>query len=287
MRHSTDRRPATPAALPAAVPTVVRRAAIEASVEAHNCAHPTGPLPQSATRLLVSMFPLSDEFTGSQETLAQCRVRQQAARRSAPGPDCGRSAVAAAQRPRRTDHIPAAAVMSAWFSRLKREREAHNITAAQYLVLCELGRFDRCRLGIFPSHRTLAARARCCVRTVQNALQTARRLGLVEWAATRARAAWRSLQGPNRYVLKVPGAAVQWVRRTGGKFCRGDTNGREKPACERSGGAIRAMLEAARGLPDLLAARAGGAKWRPGTRSRPWLRYRSSAPEPKHPGNID
>jgi len=91
--------------------------------------------------------------------------------------------------------------MSAWFSRLKREYEAGNLPAKQYLVLCELGRFDACRLGIFPSHRTLAARARCGVRTVQRALQAARRL------ETRVRAAWRSLQGPNRYVLKVAQAA--------------------------------------------------------------------------------
>ena len=98
--------------------------------------------------------------------------------------------------------------MSAWFSRLKREYEAGNLPAKQYLVLCELGRFDACRLGIFPSHRALAARARCGLRTVQRALQAARRLGLVGWTETRVRAAWRSLQSPNRYALKVPVAAV-------------------------------------------------------------------------------
>ena len=148
--------------------------------------------------------------------------------------------------------------MSAWFSRLKREYEAGNLPAKQYLVLCELGRFDACRLGIFPSHRTLAARARCGVRTVQRALQAARRL------ETRVRAAWRSLQGPNRYVLKVPAAAVQWLRRTGGQIGRRDTYGRKKPAQGQSNGALHAMLEAARGLPDLLKARreALEARWR-------------------------
>jgi hypothetical protein len=69
--------------------------------------------------------------------------------------------------------------MSAWFSRLKREYEAGNLPAKQYLVLCELGRFGACRFGVFPSHATLAARARCGLRTVQRALQVARRLGLV------------------------------------------------------------------------------------------------------------
>ena len=154
--------------------------------------------------------------------------------------------------------------MSAWFSRLKREYEAGNLPAKQYLVLCELGRFDACRLGIFPSHRTLAARARCCVRTVQSALQAARRLGLVEWTGTRVRAAWRALRGPNRYVLRVPASPVQWLRRTTGQTGRGDTNERKKPARERSNGALGAMLEAARGLPDLLKARreAMEARWR-------------------------
>jgi hypothetical protein len=119
--------------------------------------------------------------------------------------------------------MPNAAAMP-WFSRLKREYEAGHLPAKQYLVLCELGRFDACRLGIFPSHRTLAARARCGLRTVQRALQAARRLGLVAWTETRVRAAWRALRGPNRYVLRVPASPVQWLRRTGGQSGRRDTN---------------------------------------------------------------
>ena len=81
---------------------------------------------------------------------------------------------------------------------------------------------------------------------------------------TRVRAAWRSLQGPNRYVLKVPAAAVQWLRRTGGQIGRRDTNERKKPAREQSNGTIRAMLETARALPDLLKARreALEARWK-------------------------
>jgi hypothetical protein len=151
-----------------------------------------------------------------------------------------------------------------WCSRLKREYKAGNLPAKQYLVLCELGRFDACRFGIFPSHRALAARARCGVRTVQRALQAARRLGLVEWTATRVRAAWRALRGPNRYVLRVPASPVQWLRRTDGPSGRGDTYERKKPAAERSSGALAAIMEAARGLPDLLKARreAMEARWR-------------------------
>jgi len=46
-----------------------RRAAIHAAVEAYNRAHPDAQLPRPAARLLLAMFPLNDEFTGSQETL--------------------------------------------------------------------------------------------------------------------------------------------------------------------------------------------------------------------------
>jgi len=102
------------------------------------------------------------------------------------------------------------------------------------------------------------------VRTVLSALQAARKLGLVDWTATRVRAAWRSLRGPNRYVLRVPATAVQAIRRTARKFCGRDTYERKKEAGERASGTLGAMLEAARGLPDLLAARreAMEARWR-------------------------
>src|SRR6516225_5629747 len=108
--------------------------------------------------------------------------------------------------------------MSAWFSRLKREYEAGNLPAKQYLVLCELGRFDACRLGIFPSHRTLAARARCGLRTAQRALQAARRLGLTSGLSSQA----------NQNVPIVAPLASELVRRFQGstpitrhcRFCR-------------------------------------------------------------------
>jgi hypothetical protein len=70
--------------------------------------------------------------------------------------------------------------LSSWFSHIHRQYEAHNLTRAFRDVLLALGRFHACRFGIFPSHETLAARARCSVRTVQRALQAARQLGLVD-----------------------------------------------------------------------------------------------------------
>ena len=59
-------------------------------------------------------------------------------------------------------------------------------------------------------------------------LRAARRLRRVEWAATRIRAAWRSLRGPNRYVLRLPVAAAQWARRTARKLRRRDTDEQKK-----------------------------------------------------------
>src|SRR5215472_6129646 len=114
--------------------------------------------------------------------------------------------------------------MSAWFSRVYREYEAGNLTPLWRDVLRALGRFDACRFGIFPSHQFLARRARCSVRTVQNALQAARRLGLVDWTAQRVRASWRLLRASNRYVLKMPTGPVQTGPHgpgaTTGKLCR-------------------------------------------------------------------
>ena len=158
----------------------------------------------------------------------------------------------------------------AWFSRVEREFEAGNLTRAQRDVLKALGRFTGCRFGVFPSHAFLAARVKCCVRTVQRALQAARELGLVRWAAQRVRAGWRSLRASNRYVLTLPESGVgegpRAPRSTTGQKGRGVTEESKKTAQERRGGGLATMLEAARGLPDLLKARreALEARWRGG-----------------------
>jgi hypothetical protein len=54
------------------------------------------------------------------------------------------------------------------------------------------------------THATLAARARCCTRTVQRALQAGQRLGLVQWTERRVRAAWRWLRTSNAYLPYSP-----------------------------------------------------------------------------------
>ena len=75
--------------------------------------------------------------------------------------------------------------VTTWFSRLKREYEAHNLEAKEYLALCELGRFAGCRFGLTPSHATLAARARCHISTVHRGLHKADALG---WSVGQPRA---------------------------------------------------------------------------------------------------
>lgn len=136
--------------------------------------------------------------------------------------------------------------MPSWFSRIHREFEAGNITRHWRDVLLELGRFRACRFGIWPSHATLATRARCSVRTVQRALEAAKGLGLVEWAARRVRAGWRSLRGSNRYVLKLPAGPV----RTTGLRDRGVTYQEEKRAHERRSGSVFAQDRAAEASRD-------------------------------------
>lgn len=149
---------------------------------------------------------------------------------------------------------------TAWFSRVYREYEAGNLTPLWRDVLKALGRFDGCRFGIFPSHALLAAHARCSIRTVQNALRAARELGLLEWCHQRVRRAWRSLRGPNRYVLRLPDSPVA----TTGKLYRRVTQPKQQEASEGRSGGLKAMLEAAATLPDLLKARreAMEARWR-------------------------
>lgn len=141
---------------------------------------------------------------------------------------------------------------TAWFSRIHREYEAGNLTLHWREVLLVLGRFQGCRFGVFPSHATLAARARCCVRTVQRALQAAKALGLLDWSPRRIRASWRALRASNAYALRLPAGAVSTV---GLKVPRVRPYQPKKAAREGDRAALAAMLATAAALPDLLAAR--------------------------------
>lgn len=84
------------------------------------------------------------------------------------------------------------------------EFHANRFSRAWRDVLLILAGYARRSPGgvAWPAHATLAARAKCSVRTVQRALQAARRLGLVEWTPVWIRASWRALRASNRYILR-------------------------------------------------------------------------------------
>jgi Helix-turn-helix domain len=53
----------------------------------------------------------------------------------------------------------------------------------------------------FPSHKAIATKARCGVRTVQRALKWARENNLIQWAHGIVRDGWRVLRTSNRYAF--------------------------------------------------------------------------------------
>jgi hypothetical protein len=53
----------------------------------------------------------------------------------------------------------------------------------------------------FPSHKAIAIKARCGVRTVQRALKWAREHDLIQWAHGLVRDGWRVMRTSNRYAF--------------------------------------------------------------------------------------
>ena len=104
-----------------------------------------------------------------------------------------------------------------------------------------------------PSHSFLARLAAVSEATVQRALDRLRALGLLSWQRRLVRTRWGCEQTSSAYALRPEGQIAGPVEIT-----------RKKEAGGGGSGAVRAMLEAARGLPDLLKARreALEARWR-------------------------
>ena len=143
----------------------------------------------------------------------------------------------------------------AWTDRVWREFRAGNLTRAYRDVLLTLRTFRGRTGACYPSHATLADRAKCSPSTALRALQQARRLGLVQWAERRVRAAWRWLRTSNSYRFTVPAEPVQPGLRP--KTLRPRTNrtsdGRGESKSKKE--AMRELMTAAASLPDLLAMR--------------------------------
>ena len=91
------------------------------------------------------------------------------------------------------------------------------------------------------------------VRSVQRALQAARDLGLLTWAARRIRAGWRSLSSSNIYRKLMPAGRMQTCPRTAGQAGRG-TMKKENKGSERS---VDALARALRAMQQALMGRRG------------------------------
>ena len=85
-----------------------------------------------------------------------------------------------------------------WRRRVWAEFRADNLTRGERDVLLNLSHYGE---RPWPSHATLAQRARCSVSTVQRALEAGRDLELVQWFTRRIRNGWRSVQTSNLYRL--------------------------------------------------------------------------------------
>src|SRR5271165_1097990 len=117
-----------------------------------------------------------------------------------------------------------------WTARVWAEFRAGNLTRAARDVLLTLHTYRAAGGCAWPSHQTIADRAKCCVRTVQDALRAARGLGLIVWTERRARSGWRWLRTSNLYRFLAPAGPVSPSRSTTGKRCRGPGK-KDSPAC--------------------------------------------------------
>lgn len=164
-----------------------------------------------------------------------------------------------------------------WTNRVWAEFHSGNLTRGFRDVLLTLATYRGTGGVAWPSHASLAARARCCARTVQRALATAAELGLVTWTERRVRAGWRWLRTSNLYRFTVPAepvtahgtavssksANVPFWRKPLGKPTAGQTSrGSESKKVKKE--ALATFLASATDGPDLLARRrqAMEARWR-------------------------
>lgn len=143
----------------------------------------------------------------------------------------------------------------AWTTRCWQEFHAGNLTRASRDTLLTLHAYRGPGGIAWPAHATIAARARCCVRTVARALQQAMKLGLLSWRERRVRTGWRSLQTSNVYRFHVPDRPVfpgMRTTRTAGQPVRGGEKSKPSSAYKAE---LAALLTAAAAMPDLLAMR--------------------------------
>jgi hypothetical protein len=154
----------------------------------------------------------------------------------------------------RPRHTRTTGITCPWATRVWREFHIGNLTRSYRDILLTLRTFRGAGGECWPSHATLAERARSSLRTVQRALRKGEHLGLVQWVERRVRAGWRWLRTSNRYFFRLPESPVVGGMRprprsaptTRQKGSGGETSKKE---------ALLEMLREAATVPDLLARR--------------------------------
>ena len=141
----------------------------------------------------------------------------------------------------------------AWTTRVWQEFRAGNLSRGQRDVLLCLHTFRGTGGVAWPSHATLADRAKCCTRTVARALAQAQALGLVSWVERRFRAGWRWLQSSNLYRFMTPSGPTLEVLRQPKvvRVAQTDSGAGEGREVSKKA-AFDAILRAAAAAPDLL-----------------------------------
>jgi hypothetical protein len=142
-----------------------------------------------------------------------------------------------------------------WTARVWTEYRAGNLTRSARDVLLTLHTFRGTGGHCWPSHATLADRAKCCTRTVQRALQHAQCLGLVDWAERRVKAGWRWLQSSNLYRFLSREAPVQPGMQPPRKARAALTDSVPGEVRVSKKAALGELLREATAAPDLLAMR--------------------------------
>lgn len=96
-----------------------------------------------------------------------------------------------------------------WEDAVLFHRRRGRLTEAQFQAIMEMpGWLNRKTGRLDPSHETIAAKARVCVKTVQRALAAAKRLGLIGWDQRAIRLPGETIQITNQYQL-FPGMASE------------------------------------------------------------------------------
>jgi len=147
---------------------------------------------------------------------------------------------------------------SPWIAQLNRLTADGVFTDTEARCLWAVPTFRGRGGEIYPSHETIAARAKRSVSTLQRALNKARAAGIIRWTERRVRVGWRWLRTSNCYELLTTGQSDRGSLKARSYLLSSAARAASRGAKEAQGRhaeELRVLLEAAAGLPDLLKAR--------------------------------